>query len=43
VGAKEAENNSVSMRRLGSQNTESFSLDEALAALTLEASPPDLR
>ena len=43
VGAKEAENNSVSMRRLGSQNTESFSLDEAIAALTLEASPPDLR
>jgi threonyl-tRNA synthetase len=31
------------MRRLGSQEQRSMSLDEALGALTAEAVPPDLR
>ena len=43
VGAKEAENETVSVRRLGSQDQTVMSLKEALAALTHEATPPDLR
>ncbi|MDY6961698.1 MAG: threonine--tRNA ligase, partial [Pseudomonadota bacterium] len=41
-GKKEAEDRSVNIRRLGSQAQTSMSLDEAVASLTLEATPPDL-
>jgi len=43
VGAKEAEGRTVSLRRLGSQGQEILPLDEAVAALRAEATPPDLR
>ena len=42
VGRKEAENRTVALRRLGSQAQEVISLDEAVARLALEATPPDL-
>jgi threonyl-tRNA synthetase len=41
-GRKEAEERTVNIRRLGSQEQTSMSLDEAIASLTLEATPPDL-
>ncbi|WP_027232538.1 threonine--tRNA ligase [Phyllobacterium sp. UNC302MFCol5.2] len=41
-GMREAEERSVNMRRLGSQNQVSLTLDEAIAQLTAEATPPDL-
>ncbi|MFN7101387.1 MAG: threonine--tRNA ligase [Pseudorhizobium sp.] len=41
-GKKEAEERSVNIRRLGSQAQTSMSLDEAIASLSLEATPPDL-
>ena len=43
VGRKEAETRGVSVRRLGSQAQTSLSLDEALAALRDEATPPDVK
>ncbi|MBB4196631.1 threonine--tRNA ligase [Rhodoblastus sphagnicola] len=43
VGRKEAAERTVSIRRLGSQAQTSASLDEALANLGAEATPPDLR
>ena len=43
VGNKEAENRTVSIRRLGSQGQTVKSLDEALATLVDEAVPPDVR
>jgi threonyl-tRNA synthetase len=43
VGAREAEEKKVSLRRLGSEKQESLTLDAALAALASEATPPDLR
>ena len=43
VGQREAEEKKVSIRRLGSQDQTVLSLDEALAMLTSEATPPDLR
>jgi threonyl-tRNA synthetase len=43
VGRREAEEQRVALRRFGSQAQEVLGLDEALAALTLEATPPDLR
>ncbi len=43
VGKKEAEERTVSIRRLGSQNQTSMPLDAALAALVAEALPPDLK
>jgi threonyl-tRNA synthetase len=43
VGRREAEEGKVALRRLGSQAQEVVSLDEAVAALTKEATPPDLR
>ncbi len=43
VGNKEAENHTVSIRRLGSQGQTVKSLDEALAMLVDEAVPPDVR
>ena len=42
-GAREAEERTVSVRRLGSKDTKTFSLDEITAALKEEATPPDLR
>jgi threonyl-tRNA synthetase len=43
VGKKEAEERTVSIRRLGSQAQSSMPLDAALAALAAEALPPDLK
>ncbi len=43
LGKKEAELRSVSIRRLGSQAQETMGLDEALAALVEEATPPDIK
>ncbi|MEM8551416.1 MAG: threonine--tRNA ligase [Pseudomonadota bacterium] len=43
VGAREAEDRTVNMRRLGSRETQTLPLDEAVAALALEATPPDIR
>jgi threonyl-tRNA synthetase len=43
VGKREAEEKKVSIRRLGSQDQSVQSLDEALASLKVEATPPDLR
>jgi threonyl-tRNA synthetase len=43
VGKKEADGRTVSIRRLGSQEQKVMPLDAALAALTDEAVPPDMR
>ncbi|MEO1330854.1 MAG: threonine--tRNA ligase [Pseudomonadota bacterium] len=43
VGRKEVEERSVAMRRLGAQGQTVASLDDALDALSTEATPPDLR
>ncbi len=43
VGRKEAEERTVALRRLGGANQDIMSLDDAVAALKLEATPPDLR
>ncbi|HLW92536.1 MAG TPA: threonine--tRNA ligase [Roseiarcus sp.] len=43
VGRKEAAERTVSMRRLGSNEQKSMSLDDALAALAEKAIPPDVR
>jgi threonyl-tRNA synthetase len=43
VGRKEAENRTVALRRLGSQAQEVVRLDEAVARLASEATPPDLK
>jgi threonyl-tRNA synthetase len=42
VGKREAEERTVSIRRLGTQDQVSLKLDAALAALAGEATPPDL-
>jgi threonyl-tRNA synthetase len=42
VGRKEAETRTVALRRLGSQAQEILSLEEAVARLASEATPPDL-
>ena len=42
VGMKEAEEGKVSIRRLGSKDQTVVSVDEAIAALVEEATPPDL-
>ncbi len=42
-GKKEAEERTVNIRRLGSQEQTSMSLEEAIASLGLEATPPDVR
>ncbi|TWF46363.1 threonine--tRNA ligase [Neorhizobium alkalisoli] len=42
-GKKEAEERSVNIRRLGSQAQTAMSLDEAIASLTDEATPPDVK
>jgi threonyl-tRNA synthetase len=43
VGKREAEERKVSIRRLGSQDQTVMDLDEAIAALKDESTPPDLR
>ncbi|WBT36626.1 threonine--tRNA ligase [Hyphomicrobium sp. DMF-1] len=43
VGKREAEEKKVSIRRLGSQDQTVMSLDDAIASLATEATPPDLR
>jgi threonyl-tRNA synthetase len=43
VGKKEAETGQVSVRRFGSEKQTVMSLDEALAALVDEATPPDVK
>ncbi|MEM8652032.1 MAG: threonine--tRNA ligase, partial [Pseudomonadota bacterium] len=42
-GMREAEENSVNIRRLGSKEQKSFGLGEAIANLVEEATPPDIR
>jgi threonyl-tRNA synthetase len=42
-GKREAEENTVNIRRLGSRDQQSLSLEEAVASLAEEAVPPDLR
>jgi threonyl-tRNA synthetase len=43
VGRKEAESRTVALRRLGGEAQEVLSLDEAVARLAAEATPPDRR
>jgi threonyl-tRNA synthetase len=43
IGRKEASERSVSIRRLGSNEQTMKGLAEALDALVVEATPPDLR
>ena len=43
VGKREMEEQAVNMRRLGSQDQKSMSLADAIAALVVEATAPDLR
>jgi threonyl-tRNA synthetase len=43
VGKKEAAEQTVSIRRLGSQAQTSATLADALAALAEEATPPDVK
>jgi threonyl-tRNA synthetase len=43
VGRKEAEERKVALRRFGGDAQNVVTLDEAIAALTVEALPPDLR
>jgi threonyl-tRNA synthetase len=43
VGRREAEQRSVSLRRLGSPAQEALALGEAIARLKVEAVPPDSR
>ena len=43
VGAREVEEKTVSVRRLGEKQTSVQSLSDVAAALSAEATPPDLR
>ncbi|HWL46339.1 MAG TPA: His/Gly/Thr/Pro-type tRNA ligase C-terminal domain-containing protein, partial [Sphingomonadaceae bacterium] len=43
VGKREAEDGTVAIRRLGSNQQEVLPLAEAVARLKAEATPPDLR
>ncbi|MDC3107699.1 threonine--tRNA ligase [Paracoccaceae bacterium] len=43
VGEKELETRSINLRRLGSKETQTISLDTAIRALSLEATPPDIQ
>ena len=43
AGRKEAQDRSVSIRRLGSEAQQSLALDEAIPMLLKESTPPDLR
>ena len=42
VGRQEAEQRKLALRRLGAERQSVLTLDEAIAALTAEALPPDL-
>ena len=42
-GKREAEEGTVNIRRLGSKDQTSMTLDEAIAALTDEAMAPDVK
>ncbi len=42
LGRKEAENRTVALRRLGGEQQELVSLDEAITRLAAEATPPDI-
>ncbi len=42
LGKREAEEGTVSIRRLGSQANTMMTLDEAVKAFVAEATPPDL-
>ena len=42
-GRQEAENRSVNIRRLGSQAQKPMSLEDAVASLSEEATPPDVQ
>jgi threonyl-tRNA synthetase len=43
VGKREAEEGTVAIRRLGSEGQQVIKLEEAIAMLKAEATPPDLR
>ena len=43
IGAREAEEGTVSIRRLGSKHQTTMTLEEAVASLSEEAVPPDVR
>ena len=43
VGRKEAENRTITLRKLGVEKQESLALDAAVSMLAAEAVPPDLR
>jgi threonyl-tRNA synthetase len=43
VGRREAEEGKVALRRLGSDGQTIATVDEAIASLVAEATPPDLR
>ncbi|MCB1449981.1 MAG: hypothetical protein KDJ67_07660, partial [Nitratireductor sp.] len=43
AGHRESAEGTVSMRRLGSPNQTSMTLDEAIAQLSSEATAPDIR
>ena len=43
LGKQEVEGRTVSIRRLGAQGSKTMSLADAIVALVLEATPPDLR
>ncbi len=43
VGKREAENRQVALRRLGGEKQEVLALDEAVAMLKAESTPPDIR
>ena len=42
-GKREAEEGTVNIRRLGSQNQTSMTLEEAISSLSDEATPPDIK
>jgi len=43
VGKREADEGTVALRTLGAEHQKVLSLDEAIALLRAEATPPDLR
>ena len=43
VGAREVEDRTVTVRRLGEKQTQVLPLDEVIETLRAEATPPDLR
>jgi len=43
IGAREVEERTVNLRRLGEKQTKVIALDQILSDLKIEATPPDLR